>query len=344
MAALPCLAEGWNPQLAANYLDQRQQAWFAWPTADDGHGGRCLSCHTGLTYLLARPALRHELREKGPTEAENRLLTAVRRRLSAKTPKAFLPTEKEPLASQELGVEAVLSALVLASDDQKRAALSKDAELAFERLWSLQISKGEAKGAWNWNSLALDPWEQPDSMFYGASLAALAVGIAPVDYQSRQNIRRNVEALTAYLNRHQETQPLHNRLVLVWASAHLPGTLSKPDRKAILEDVMRQQEKDGGWTTGALGPWPKHPTAPPSNGSNAYATAIVAFILQRAGVPPGNPAVTRALDWLRSHQDPKAGFWEAPSMNKPYAAESMPSLFMQDAATGFATLALLEAQ
>jgi hypothetical protein len=50
----------------------------------------------------------------------------------------------------------------------------------------------------------------------------------------------------------------------------------------------------------------------------------------------------RALAWLRSHQDTKTGAWPAQSMNKRRPAESMEALFMQDAATAFASLALIE--
>jgi hypothetical protein len=50
--------------------------------------------------------------------------------------------------------------------------------------------------------------------------------------------------------------------------------------------------------------------------------------------------MSRALAWLRSHQD-ASGKWPAESMNHPHEAGSMPVLFMTDAATGYATLALL---
>src|SRR5947209_15415043 len=50
-------AGDWDKRLAADYLDARQKAWLAWPTANK-NGVPCVSCHTGVTYLLARPALR----------------------------------------------------------------------------------------------------------------------------------------------------------------------------------------------------------------------------------------------------------------------------------------------
>jgi hypothetical protein len=54
--------------------------------------------------------------------------------------------------------------------------------------------------------------------------------------------------------------------------------------------------------------------------------------------------IQKALNWLKLHQDREGGFWASASMNKEYPADSMMVKFMQDAATGFAALALLEAE
>jgi squalene-hopene/tetraprenyl-beta-curcumene cyclase len=60
LAAIPGFAADWNPRLAAKYLDSRQKEWIAWPPAM-ASGVACVSCHTGMPYLLARPALRKAL-------------------------------------------------------------------------------------------------------------------------------------------------------------------------------------------------------------------------------------------------------------------------------------------
>jgi squalene-hopene/tetraprenyl-beta-curcumene cyclase len=190
---------------------------------------------------------------------------------------------KEPLASQAVGVESVLSALFLAQDEASPKA--------FDRLWSLQIRDGEAKGAWNWFSLKLDPFEMPESQFYGASLAALAVGSALEGYQKRSEIRENVADLIAYLKREQATQPLHNRLMLVRASTKLPAALPKTARQTIVDEMWRLQQPDGGWTLQSLGPWKTHETAPEAAGSNSYATAAQRWCWKKLG--PSQP--TRGL-------------------------------------------------
>jgi squalene-hopene/tetraprenyl-beta-curcumene cyclase len=215
--------------------------------------------------------------------------------------------------------------------------MDADAERAFERLWKLQTPQG----SWPWPAPGLDPWEEPESAYYGAALAALAVGEAPPDYQSRPGIQRNIEALKAYLARERQGQPLHNRLMLLWASAVLRGTLSPAERSALVDEVLGKQEAGGGWTIASLGPWRAREGAPPSHGPDAYATSLAALVLRRVGVAAADPRLARALDWLRSHQDP-AGYWETESMNKRHAAGSMERHFMREAATGLAALALLE--
>jgi squalene-hopene/tetraprenyl-beta-curcumene cyclase len=294
--------------------------------------------------MLARPGLRTALKETAPGQYETGLLDAVKKRLSKRTPQDWSPSGRDENASQFLGIEAVLSSLLLASEDARRGSLSKETEQAFDRLWSLQILSGPSNGSWNWSSLDLDPYEEPYSQFYGASLAAVAVGTAPGGYQSRPQIQQNLNALKAYLAAQRSAQPLHNRLALVWASTKLPGLLSDPDRKAIVNEALEKQQADGGWTLDSLGAWTKHTNAPPSEGSNAYATGFATFVLERAGVSAVNPKVGRALDWLRSRQDAQSGFWDAQSMNKRYEPGSMQSQFMRDAATSFAALALLESR
>ena len=178
------LRAGWDPRLAAKYLDARQQEWFAWPPAK-ATGGTCLSCHTGATYLLARPALRRVLGESRPTPYETGLIEGLRARaglLDAKEIKRGFAAE--PMASQALGVEAVFAALFLSLADSGGAALDADAQKAFDRLWSLQLRQGTARGAWSWFNLDLDPYEMPPSPFYGAALAALAAGNAPAEYRN----------------------------------------------------------------------------------------------------------------------------------------------------------------
>jgi len=345
LAALPALCGDWNPRLAAQYLDSREKAWFAWPQAMKS-GVPCVSCHTSVPYLLARPRLRQALGESGRTPYETGLVEGVRSRV-AKTDANDLfsgVSDKKLLGRQVLGAETVLAALVLVLDDAQRGnALSPETEKALKRMWSLQIQEGSAKGAWLWSDFDLDPWETTDAAFFGAALGAIATGATPAGYQARPEIQANVAGLKNYLRSAQKTQPLHNRLILLWASSKLRDLLPDAERQAILDEVWRKQEADGGWTLESLGAWKKRDAAPPTEGSNCYTTGLAAFTLQQAGIPSSDARLARSLAWLKKHQDPESGYWTAESMNHRHELGSMPALFMRDAATGYATLALLAA-
>jgi squalene-hopene/tetraprenyl-beta-curcumene cyclase len=241
--------------------------------------------HTGLPYMLARPALRTVLKEAGPSPYETGLLDAVKKRIPT-----FGTTPAEP----------VLTALLLAEQDAPSGVLSKETEQAFDALWPLQIASGPSQGAWNWNNTGRDPFSAPYGQYYGAALAALAVGVAPDGYQARPQIQKNLDALKKYLADQRNKQPLHNRLALVWASTRLKGVLGDADRKAIVTELISKQQPDGGWTLESLGPWSPHPDAPRSEGSNPYATGLAAFVLGTTGLSAANPNVERALGWLRS--------------------------------------------
>ena len=294
-------------------MDSRQKDWFVWPRANAG-AKPCVSCHTGVTYLLARPALRQALGEDAPTVYETGLLASLRSRIDL----------KEPVASPGLGVESILAARFLATGD------------AVDRMWALQVHDGAAKGSWNWFALERDPWEMPDSRFYGAALAAMAV-------PAKDHGRPQAQELVAYLHRERAAQPLHNRLMLLWASAGFPDVLPAAERRALVEEVWKKQQADGSWTMDSLGPFPVHPKAPHTEGGSAYATAFTAYVMQQAGGDPANPKLARALAWLRTRQNPECGCWRSVSMNEKYESGSIPAGFMDDAATSFAVLVLLGA-
>ena len=314
LSLLPAVAADWSPRLAAQYLDSRQKEWFVWPRANAA-AKPCVSCHTGVTYLLARPALRQALGEDTATVYETGLLASLRSRVEL----------REPANSPGLGVESVLAARFLATAD------------ALDRMWALQVREGAARGSWNWFSLNQDPWEMPDSRYFGAALAALA---APAKDHARPEARE----LVAYLERERVAQPLHNRMMLLWASGGFPEVLPAAARNALVDEVWKKQQADGSWTMDSLGPFPAHPHAPRAEGGSAYATAFAAFVMEQAAGDPANPKLARALAWLRARQDPECGCWQAVSMNEQYEPGSIPSRFMDDAATSFAVLALLGSQ
>ena len=188
--------------------------------------------------------------------------------------------------------------MFLARDDAA-GAMSADTQKAFEQLWPLQRTEAPAKGAWKWYSANLDPWEHTESSYFGASLATLALGLTPLEYQQRADIRERTTALASFLATSSE-RPLHDRLALLWAMSTLPSALTDAARTALVAEVFTKQQPDGGWTLVSLGPWMPHPDAPPASGSEAYATAFTAFVLGEAGIAPSHAGLSRALSWLKT--------------------------------------------
>jgi squalene-hopene/tetraprenyl-beta-curcumene cyclase len=344
LAVAPAFAQTWNARLAEKYLDGRQKAWDAWPMALHS-GVACVSCHTGLTYLIARPALRQTLGENtGPALYERVLVDSMRATVIRTDAKDLFAGLKGPIVDQVYGAQVVLSSLVLAMDDAKQGKLSPEGERAFERMWSIQLKTGPDKGGFLWSDFDLDPWETKDAAYYGASLAALATGLAPADYQGRPDVRENIAALRTYLRAGLKTESLHNRMFLLWASSKLHGLLTTADQQAILDELWRKQEPDGGWTMQSFGDWKKREAAAPAIGSNTYVTALAAYAAEQAGVQTSQNGLAKALAWLRAHQDPESGSWICNSMNHVHSAYGpIPEKFMTDAATGYATAALLAA-
>lgn len=329
------IAESWNPGLAAEYLDGREKAWFAWAPARS-KGGPCLSCHTGLTYLLARPRLRTVLGQGGPGEYEQGLLDGLRARVNQEMGLGAR-------AGQAMGVESIFAALLLARADGAEK-MSPESVQAFARLWQFQKRNGPLRGAWDWYDFGVDPFETADSAYFGAALGALAVEETPRAYQDREDVRERVGELARYLAAGYERQPLHNRLMAAWAARRMPAAVPKGALAAIRKEALGKQAEDGSWAIESLGPWRAHAEAPPAEGVRGYATAFTAFVLRAAGVPASDRRMAKALGWLRAHQDREAGYWDAGSMNKRHEAGSMQDLFMRDAATGFAVLALTAAE
>jgi squalene-hopene/tetraprenyl-beta-curcumene cyclase len=93
------------------------------------------------------------------------------------------------------------------------------------------------------------------------------------------------------------------------------------------------------------GDWKRHDGTPQERKSDGYATGLITFALEEAGVPRGNPQEKLAFAWLTANQDKSEGFWLSYSLNKNKEnhISSGTALFMNDAATAYAVLALTEA-
>jgi squalene-hopene/tetraprenyl-beta-curcumene cyclase len=353
------IATTWDPKTAATYLDYREAWWAEWTGSTRDHGTFCVSCHTALPYALSRPALRVALAEPGPSVNERRLIDDVtkRVRLWKEIGPYYSGQGYDHKTAESRGTESVLNALILASYDAQSGQLSNDTRAAFANMWALQQTTGESAGAWPWLQFDQEPWEANDSAYYGAALAAMAVGMAPGNYASTPEIQSNLTRLREYLNRESASQSTINRVFLLWASSKLPGILSPEQQTAIIQEALGKQQSDGGWRLASISwkwsgwslkslanMWIREDGTPMEGKSDGLATSLITLALQEAGVPRDNPQLKHGLSWLMSNQNAKEGFWPASSVNKRRHISSDTGRFMSDAATAFAVLALTENQ
>jgi squalene-hopene/tetraprenyl-beta-curcumene cyclase len=336
----------WNSKAAAAYLDGRAAWWMDWPNAARDHQTFCVSCHTSAPYAVARPALRGPLAEASASALEVRLLANVTKRVRLwNEVEPFYPTKKDtdPKTIESRGTESIFNALILVRNDEPSGKLSPDARTALNNMWAEQLKTGDAKGAWPWLQFHNSPWEG-DSQYYGAALAGIAVGSAPASYRDAPDVEAGLKLLSAYLTREEPGEILINRVTALWAAAKVPGLLPAERRKAIMDDAFSKQQADGGFSLSAfVGGWKRKDNTPLDPRCDGYATGLVAFALEQAGVPGSDPRLKRALAWLAANQQPD-GNWLAWSLNKQRDPSTDAARFMGDAATAYSVLALTGAK
>ncbi len=339
-------AEVWSPKSAASYLDGRAEWWMAWPKASRDHGTFCVSCHTLAPYALSRPSLRTALSETAPSATEHKMLDNMIRRVRMwKEVEPFYPDQTTglPKTSESRGTESILNALVLASNDARTGQLGPDARLALENMWALQLKTGEMGGSWAWLQFHNAPWEG-DSQFYGTALAAIAIGTAPGDYKSEPGIQAGIKLMRSWLQKGMNVQTPVDRVVLLWASAKLPGLLTEEQQKTIVTETLAKQQEDGGFSLSSLvGAWKRRDNTPLETANDGYATGLVAYALEQLGSPDSQAALNRARGWLAKNQNLADGRWPATSLNKQRELSSDAGRFMSDAATAYAVMALEKA-
>jgi hypothetical protein len=310
-----------------------------------------------MPYVLSRPALRKAAGEQAMSDDERRILESVTKRVLLWSQVGPYYTDEgygNGKLAESRGTESVLNALVLASTDAQSGMLNDATRTAFSNMWALQVSAGDAKGAWSWLQFGMEPWEANDSSYYGAALAAIATGVAPEKYRLSNGIETNLNLLRDYLKRNADKQSMMNRVVLLWASTKLPGLLDSEQQKALIREIKDRQQSDGGWALSSDA-WPagwswhsiirrrlRSDWTRQNSESDGYATGLITFVLQEVGMTSQDPSVKRGLSWLTSHQSPVNGSWPSTSLTKQRAPSSVAGHFMTDAATAFAVLALSE--
>jgi hypothetical protein len=243
--------------------------------------------------------------------------------------------------------EAVLNAIILTSYDLHQPRLSPLARAALANAWALQLPSG----TWQWQNFHYGPWESEESSYEGAALLFLQVELAPHHYATEPAVRDHVALLRQYLQQQFPSQPLINQLYVLWASSKSPSLLTPAQRSALLHQLQNRQQPDGGWRLASIDQTQRQDDSSQPTESDAMATALAVLALETtaaASAPGPNPnpdsasTLTSGLHWLQHHQQP-TGNWLASSLNKDRDPTSNVGLFMSDAATAYAILALQQA-
>jgi squalene-hopene/tetraprenyl-beta-curcumene cyclase len=301
------LARQFSAAKAAEYLDGVGVGWT--------RERKCITCHTNMPYLTARPLLSGD---SGWKEVRSFLEKDVESWSAGGKPRG--------------DAYVVATAFALAFNDaQKTGKLHANTRAALDRMFDVQKKTGD----WNWIKCDWPPLEHDD--YYGATLAALAAGIAPDDYAKTDKAKAGIAKLKAYFAK-TPLPDLHHTAMLLWASTRLDGLMTADAQKRAVDDLKSKQHKDGGWCLPSLGTYKRHDgekNAPDAE-SDGYGTGFVTFVLLQAGAKPDDPAVAGAVKWLKSNQR-ESGRWYTRSLNNDKAH------YITNAGTAFCVLALNEA-
>ena len=139
--------------------------------------------------------------------------------------------------------------------------------------------------------------------------------------------------------------------------------LTNTERASLIAEIQNKQREDGGWALESLGAWkwskkaapfraPGAPDAALLAKSDGYGTGLMVYALRQAGLPVGQPAVNKGMQWLKANQQNVQVnqrtwvAWRAHSLNFDREhggdkGEPWRRMFMSDSATAFAVLALV---
>jgi hypothetical protein len=335
----PKYRDQWSVSAAQEYLQQRAEWWLEWKEAQKARGTVCLSCHTTVSFQVARMTLGAKM-PAGKDDTGLRLLASAKKRLADwESIQPYTSSSVE----RARGTESVLNAFMLATEDARLGATQPSVETrrAIAVLWKQQESDGMHRGAWRWYDYSLAPWEAK-SEYFGAALAAVAVGTAPGYLSSAsEEDQQHIDILRDYLQSKFSQQNMHQRLMGAWASTKLPHFLTADRQQQVVRDALAKQNADGGWSAASLGEWKYRKGEAAPKASDGYGTAFVVATLKNVVQEEEHrSALDRGRDWLRKHQRADDGSWPAESLNSEHPVDSGEYLFMRDAATGWAILAL----
>jgi len=297
------LAEKFSMKRAVEFLDSAALSWQK--------QRKCFACHSNYAFLMARPAVTHEvMAHKQVREAAEHLARHPRN------------TKYQP-------TEAVMIASVLAQNDAATTGrLHPVTRQALDRMWEYQRDDG----GWRWMENNEPPSEIGEH--YGVTMAAIGAGIAPADYKKAAAAKEGLEKIRKYF-RNNPPANVHNRAMKMLASLHVDGIMSKTGRREVIDELLALQKADGGWNLATLGRNWKRADGTPQDyeTSDGYGTGFVIYTLRAAGIPADDQRIQKGIRWLKTNQR-ASGRWFTRSMDKDSRQ------FITHSGTAYAILAL----
>lgn len=283
------LAKIFSAVNAATYLDQASLTWQK--------KKKCVTCHTNMAYMMARPALGAALQDSGEVRDFFENYRTAR-------------WKDKPLNENQGFWTIVLATGLTFNDLQITGELSDASRDSLDLLWSTQ----RVDGGWRWPDCDYAPMEIDDH--YGATLAALTVGIAPDNYAESPQARKGVTKLITFL-KNDPPKSLHHRAMLAWSSIRIEGIATEAERQKTLGELLALQLPDGGWSTsGFLTDWEglldKGDPPLDTETSDGYGTGFVIVVARELGVPADDPRIQKGIAWIKSNQR-ESGKWFTPS-------------------------------
>jgi len=288
-------------EAALRHLDEAALIWT--------RQAQCVSCHTSGTYLLVRPQFPAGL--GAPAEEVRDFFISVLDRYDSKPPEWF--TSFNP-------AQVIYTAAGLAEYDARiRRALSPATDRALRNMLSVQLPSGSWSSATCWPPLE-------SSAYHAATIAARAIAVAPgwlADLRDETG-RDRISRLIGYL-RGPNAQHDYDHVSVLWTAGVWPDLLPSARRRELVSMVRSRQNRDGGWSLRAFarpeqwgdGNRATRLRAEPEadrSASDAHMTGLAVLALAANGARPGDPAIRRAIAWLKSNQR-ESGRWWTRSLN-----------------------------
>lgn len=300
------LAESFDLSKAISFLDSASLQWQKQQ--------KCFTCHTNYAHLYARPVA-------GETDAAAREVRKFAEELI---------TGRWQKDGPRWDAEVVATAAALAFNDASVTGhLSPLTRTALDRMFTLQ----REDGGFTWIKCNWPPMESDDH--YGATLALIAIGVAPDDYSKTDTAQQGLEKLKAYFKANPGPT-LHHRAMILWGNSYIDGFMTAEEKQKVVDELLALQKPNGGWGLATLGDWKRSDGgAQDMAASDGYGTGFSIYVLRRAGIPADDARLQRGISWLKSHQR-QSGRWFTRSLFKDSKH------YITHAGTAFALMALRE--